>query len=687
MTEVVELRVHGVGGTPPEHLLGVASEDIVRVGGEDESAFYARRDDRSVEGYSWGPLTAKPFLQPLWILLLPFTLMNVAGWMLPRPSRAGGWQIARILIFLLGLSLTVSYVFGLSSVITKQVFVQSGVFGLIENDRKALIWGAVSMVVLGLLTVRVAGKTQRRFELTGTSSKSEGNKGYLSALCQWEDLGDAKFWRHFRTARRLLCLHGVVGVLALALYFYTALGEFDSGTMELGVGPLFAKLGLVQFALVVALILTCLAGFRRPIRTFATSNFRVFGPVMATSTAFGLAGGFIAGFSIIVGKALGKVGEFSRDVVVAGPELKMNLAFGFGMLTFALSLLLFFLLVRCRWARSEKKAIEESGQPPLNTALPADQPNGLPQAMLGRLARARAFAGALRHIDLLLTVPAIPFGIAAFVLLVNMQGWSIFGWRPHLGWQDEGWLGNLSDVGGWIAALAVGYVLVKLRQDYLKPDRRRLVGILWDVLTFWPRRFHPLAVRPYAERAVHELEIRLRYHLSMDDRRILLSAHSQGSVLAFAALSQIAASDPELLQRISFLTYGCPLDKLHGRFFPAYFCNDMFATLETQLFQGEVELDGRDASAAASWFNFFRETDYIGQEVPIGEFARHNELLEDPPETPVVPRGLIDPFPGPPDDPLPAWVRIAMHSHYNKHPRVKAWVVQARTLLLGPPPI
>lgn len=38
----------------------------------------------------------------------------------------------------------------------------------------------------------------------------------------------------------------------------------------------------------------------------------------------------------------------------------------------------------------------------------------------------------------------------------------------------------------------------------------RILGNVWDVLTFWPLRYHPFAVPPYAERAVPELRHRLR---------------------------------------------------------------------------------------------------------------------------------------------------------------------------------
>jgi hypothetical protein len=54
--DVVELRIHGVGGTPAPDLLGEQSlADVVRVAGEGKSAFFARLTRPRVEGYAWGP--------------------------------------------------------------------------------------------------------------------------------------------------------------------------------------------------------------------------------------------------------------------------------------------------------------------------------------------------------------------------------------------------------------------------------------------------------------------------------------------------------------------------------------------------------------------------------------------------------------------------------------------------------
>src|SRR5436190_13184510 len=88
---VTELRVHGVGGSPPDATLGdLAPEQVM---GDAIAGFYrtsdhsasqqdrdARRDvDRHVEVYSWGGLTSRSNMLVLWLALLPFLFVIFAG--------------------------------------------------------------------------------------------------------------------------------------------------------------------------------------------------------------------------------------------------------------------------------------------------------------------------------------------------------------------------------------------------------------------------------------------------------------------------------------------------------------------------------------------------------------------------------------------------------------------------------
>src|SRR5690606_40978252 len=98
--------------------------------------------------------------------------------------------------------------------------------------------------------------------------------------------------------------------------------------------------------------------------------------------------------------------------------------------------------------------------------------------------------------------------------------------------------------GSWVepligpASLVLGILpvvaVVMIARLYRSRAIRRVVGILWDVATFWPRFFHPWSPPSYGEKAVPQLGERLAT-LSAGGG-IVISAHSQGSVLAVATL-------------------------------------------------------------------------------------------------------------------------------------------------------
>jgi len=119
----LELLVHGVGGTTPEEML----EDprTVRVTGDDTAAVFRRAEDTDAEhrardgvaadraapvqeAYVWCNLTSGNGSRALWLLLLPFMVVNLAHWM--RPAARGHERAVRLhgtLVRLAGLSLTV----------------------------------------------------------------------------------------------------------------------------------------------------------------------------------------------------------------------------------------------------------------------------------------------------------------------------------------------------------------------------------------------------------------------------------------------------------------------------------------------------------------------------------------------------------------------------------------------------
>ncbi len=132
--------------------------------------------------------------------------------------------------------------------------------------------------------------------------------------------------------------------------------------------------------------------------------------------------------------------------------------------------------------------------------------------------------------------------------------------------------GPLQTLGTWavvgFATVLIGLGVLAWRNE----QARRLVGILWDVLSFWPRAAHPLAPPCYAERAVPQLACRLQYLSGRGAERpgsVVLAGHSQGSVLSVAALAQLpTAPADDTVDHVALLTFGSPLMRLYAPIFP-----------------------------------------------------------------------------------------------------------------------
>ena len=99
---------------------------------------------------------------------------------------------------------------------------------------------------------------------------------------------------------------------------------------------------------------------------------------------------------------------------------------------------------------------------------------------------------------------------------------------------------SLEGTGAYLAVITmVGLVAVALAA-FRVPATRRSVGILWDVASFWPRSTHPLAAPCYAERAVPDLVTRVTWLRGQPEPpRVVLSAHSQGTVISAAVVFQL----------------------------------------------------------------------------------------------------------------------------------------------------
>ncbi|MCJ1676850.1 hypothetical protein MTF65_05705 [Streptomyces sp. APSN-46.1] len=168
------------------------------------------------------------------------------------------------------------------------------------------------------------------------------------------------------------------------------------------------------------------------------------------------------------------------------------------------------------------------------------------------------------------------------------------------------------ETGSWLVGLGIAAFVTWGRRAYRDPAARRTIGILWDVGTFWPRAAHPFAPPCYAERAVPDLTWRMTGWIGSTGGRLVISGHSQGSVLAAAAVWQLP---PRVRRRVALLTYGSPLGRLYGRWFPAYFGPGPLTALHR-----EVDC----------WRNLWRSTDPIGGPVLVGGPEVDRGPLADP---------------------------------------------------------
>jgi hypothetical protein len=125
---------------------------------------------------------------------------------------------------------------------------------------------------------------------------------------------------------------------------------------------------------------------------------------------------------------------------------------------------------------------------------------------------------------------------------------------------------------------------------------RRTIGILWDVMTFWPRANHPFTPPCYGQWAVPQLAQQIQLiQAQSPSSTVVLAAHSQGSVIAAAAMLQLTPADA---QRVSMLTFGSPLRRIYARYFPAYF--------------GKKAMVATEHRVPHRWINLWALTDPIG---------------------------------------------------------------------------
>ncbi|MFF4759168.1 hypothetical protein [Streptomyces sp. NPDC001292] len=677
----LELMVHGVGGTTPEKMLDAPR--TVRITGDDTAAVFRRAEDVDAESrpeehrgtpvpeaYVWSNLTSGNGARALWLLLLPFMVVNLAHWMRPgAPGRPRVVSLYGLLVRLAGLTLTVLLVAAACEVALDLTawqcagthacaarhswlgFLSPAAGGWWSTPGRRLALAALVPAALTGLLWYLAHRTWSAYESQQPISRDpepEDDTGNGS-------LSRPGFWYGRRLVARLRAAHTAAGLLTVAATIAVPTAALDRGPGGPQIldtaGRLLLTVLLVWSAAVVwvvcrrgrtehlldrqldrhlvrrlplgallLLLLTALyAGWSRP-------GWQSTGR-LAGDTAFGgiaLGQGLLVVALAAVAHVLYRTRPDARAALrgLGGPAVAM-LACALGgvmsggvcqrvadwldgtgtsipgppvMLTWQASVippLLVVLLVLCgrmarrarRLARAERPAVERD-----HPGEPADPER------TRRIARTRAMAtltddgpivvGATSAVTLLLGAAALvgalgtdrtPAGAAA-------------GTHPVL----HGAAQTAQALGSWLIGLGFILFVTWGRRAYKDASARRTIGILWDVGTFWPRAAHPFAPPCYAERAVPDLTWRMATWIRATGGRLVLSGHSQGSVLAAAAAWQLT---PQVRKRVALLTYGSPLERLYGRWFPAHFGPAALGALH------------RDVDC---WRNLYRLTDPIG---------------------------------------------------------------------------
>ncbi|MGW2776844.1 hypothetical protein ACWC4C_30810 [Streptomyces olivaceoviridis] len=775
----LELLVHGVGGTTPEKMLG--DPRTVRVTGDDTAAVFRRAEDAEGapdgsgtggeagaergrerrsgpvrEAYVWCNLTSGDGSRALWLLLLPFMVVNLAHWM--RPAAPGRPRVVRLyglLVRLSALTLTVLLVAAACEVALDLVAWQcAGVQACVRRHswldflspaaggwwsapgRRLALAATLPITLTGLLWY-LSHRTWRAYEshrpLSSTPVATDDERGSADEergpaddergpagggavprsggpepggddagpVGHGSALARPGFWYGRRLVARLRAAHTAAGLLTVAAAVTTPAARFDhrpggpavldvlglglaaalllcgaavvvvvcrrgrsewrldqrldrhlvrrlplaalallllglvyagwsrpgwQSTGRLPGDPSFGALMLAQGLLVVAL--ATVAGYLHRRRPDPRAGMRGLGGPAVALLACALGG-------VISGGVAQRVADWldgTRALLTGPPVLLTWQASVIPPLLAVLLLLVAGLALHtARLARTERDRVrhEHPGEP--------EDP-----ARTRAIAHARAMATLTDRAPLVvavLTATTLVLGSVALAgALATRKTPDGAAHRTHHLVQAVAETSQA--LGSWL--VGVGFLLFVTwgRRAYKDASARRTIGILWDVGTFWPRAAHPFAPPCYAERAVPDLTWRMATWTRRTGGRLVLSGHSQGSVLAAAAAWQLP---PSVRGRVALLTYGSPLERLYGRWFPAHFGPPALAALHHDI---------------DCWRNLYRRTDPIGGPVRVPDDTSP-EVDHEPLRDPLA-------YGRTPDHPLPA--PILGHSDYQTDP-------------------
>jgi hypothetical protein len=578
----MELRVHGVGGPSPQSVMGCRDDEpAIATWRSEPGAFTAVRrspSDPAVLAYDWRPLTSGSKAFALWPVLLPYCLVNLAGWMRPRRSTLVG-AAARVVAVVIGYAATVATVVWLlfaGQVLTHAPGVLDGaiVRRLPGSEPMSRWWLGLAASVGAVLVVLVAsvhvGRGLDRYRPVVAGAAPPDPPPWRVWSKSIPDLSSPAFFDTVRDHRRRWRTHAaIVAATAIGIVVLVVVRGADEPFAPLGDAVVWVG-GAQSVLLGIAVLLSLGRG----------GTWMLAGVSAATIGTMLIGGLTLSGLMLVT----------SMEALPPGPALMgfdgYGLALGVGGLV----------AIGCVVRR-------------LLAPLRTDE-SSLASSSARRWARLARLTG---DVGLVLTAIAVTFLVSSAVLFaIRYWGDDRSTWRLTTN--------PLVTIGRGALLLVLTFMVLNLVKARANPESLRRVGRVWDVICFWPRTFHPFAVRPYSERAVPELRVLMAR--GGWSQGLQVTAHSQGAVLVYAALlpdAVAAAGRPLAPPSLGVVTFGCPLRTMYARAFPS----------QVDVAQFDVVrgfLGGR-------WENVFRYTDPVGQAVfsaPGGPLDAGDLVVVDP---------------------------------------------------------
>lgn len=546
----MELRVHGIGSHDPSEILGAPIlEDGDGRNGVYRRAAIARPD---VRAFVWSR-TTRVGLGLYRYLLLPFALVNVAGFMhLPggTSQERATWDY-RFLVHLIGASLTVSYLFWLLALTVDlpHLFNASDLYLTIASFVIPLL--LLTPIILPIIWL---GPQAQQTTIGATSSP-------IARPCFW-----------IKNSRRSLFVFHLVNTLLIA--------GLVIALWPLGGDKIF-RLFAIQVSTLILLGSVVLARAKRHGRSSEIGGLLLLVLAIAlTHITFG-------GFQM----ALGELGDRLSMPKVAMPyrTLIISQQDHWKYVSTVLFVMAFY------WGIFYNKIL--STTPVTESEIAA----ALQDYGVAQKEKAPPWFARVLYMRLQLVIRNIPGSVLARLpqLLVGTAGIAVMWWfgisfrlyRPFY----------LIVI--WTMTVTVAICVFTL---WKSESSRQKIAILFDVIGYWPRRYHPLAPPPYAAATIDSLESALNKYVRVPDSLIVIG-HSQGSVLAYSALARL----PEDAKKaVDYITCGSPLKSLYATSFPAYFEVADFVQLREEL---------------RSWSNLHRDTDPIGTGI-FGDYPSRGDV-------------------------------------------------------------